>query len=148
MSIELITALLFGSMVALLALGLPIAFAFGSVAVVFTIWLWGPGGLFIVGAKAFDMTSTILLIAVPLFVFMACVLERSGLADDLYTMMHRWLGPLRGGLAAGTDMGSRRLGRESAGWSGDRAPCDSNPAVVSVVATRTTPANLSPPAFS
>lgn len=45
---------------------------------------------------------TIILIAVPLFIFMAMVLEKSGVADALYTMMHRWMGSLRGGLAIGT----------------------------------------------
>src|SRR3972149_6562246 len=42
------------------------------------------------------------LLAIPLFIFMAMILERAGVADDLYTMMHRWMGPLRGGLAIGT----------------------------------------------
>src|SRR3972149_2428910 len=42
------------------------------------------------------------LLAIPLFIFMAMILERAGVADDLYTLMHRWMGPLRGGLAMGT----------------------------------------------
>jgi len=42
------------------------------------------------------------MIAVPLFMFMANILERSGLADDLYTAFHIWMGPIRGGLAIGT----------------------------------------------
>jgi tripartite ATP-independent transporter DctM subunit len=42
------------------------------------------------------------LLAIPLFIFMAMILERAGVADDLYTMMHRWMGPVRGGLAMGT----------------------------------------------
>jgi tripartite ATP-independent transporter DctM subunit len=42
------------------------------------------------------------LLAIPLFIFMAMILERAGVADDLYTLMHRWMGPLPGGLAIGT----------------------------------------------
>jgi tripartite ATP-independent transporter DctM subunit len=42
------------------------------------------------------------LLANPLIILMAMNLERAGVADDLYTMMHRWMGPLRGGLANGT----------------------------------------------
>ena len=102
MSIEVITLLLFSSIALLFALGLPIAFAFGGVAVIFILWLWGPGGLSIISFHAVDMMSTILMIAIPLFIFMACVLEHSGLADALYTTIHLWLGSLRGGLAMGT----------------------------------------------
>ena len=46
--------------------------------------------------------ANLILIAIPLFVFMATLLEQSGVADALYDMMHRWMGPLRGGLAVGT----------------------------------------------
>ena len=42
------------------------------------------------------------LVAIPLFVFMAMVLERTGVAKDLYRMMYLWWGGLRGGLAIGT----------------------------------------------
>jgi tripartite ATP-independent transporter DctM subunit len=42
------------------------------------------------------------LMAIPLFVFMAILLEKSGVANDLYDMMHEWWGGLRGGLAIGT----------------------------------------------
>ncbi len=42
------------------------------------------------------------LVAVPLFIFMAMILERSGVAKGLYEMMYLWFGPLAGGLAIGT----------------------------------------------
>ena len=38
----------------------------------------------------------------PFFLFMANILARSGIADDFYEAMYRWMGPLRGGLAMGT----------------------------------------------
>jgi tripartite ATP-independent transporter DctM subunit len=48
------------------------------------------------------MMSTTTLVAAPLFVLMAVVLERSGVAEDLYEMMYRWSGGIKGGLAVGT----------------------------------------------
>ena len=42
------------------------------------------------------------LLAIPLFVFMAMILENSGVANDLYEMMHLWFGGVSGGLAIGT----------------------------------------------
>jgi len=102
MSIGFITIILFASLIILLVLGFPLAFCFGSVAVIFIIWQWGPQALYILATTAFSSWTEFILIAVPLFILMANFLERSGLADDLYDMMHKWAGPLRGGLAMGT----------------------------------------------
>ncbi len=102
MGIEMISILLFGSMFILLALGLPVAFVLGGLATVFTAVFWGPESLFIIVARTFSMMSTTTLVAAPLFVLMATVLERSGVAEGLYEMMYRWSGGLRGGLAVGT----------------------------------------------
>ncbi|MDD2453310.1 MAG: TRAP transporter large permease subunit [Synergistales bacterium] len=102
MSIEMISVLLFGSMLLLLASGLPVAFVLGGLAVVFTGVFWGPESLFIILARTFSMMSTTTLVAAPLFVLMAVVLERSGVAEDLYEMMYRWSGGIKGGLAVGT----------------------------------------------
>ena len=46
--------------------------------------------------------SSIYFLAIPFFIFMANMLDRSGIAEDLYVMMHRWIGRLGGGLAMGT----------------------------------------------
>ncbi|MCF7935451.1 MAG: TRAP transporter large permease subunit [Synergistales bacterium] len=102
MDIGLISIYLFGSMFLLLALGLPVAFVLGGLGTVFTAIFWGPESLFIIVARTFSMMSTTTLVAAPLFVLMATVLERSGVAEDLYEMMYRWMGSLRGGLAVGT----------------------------------------------
>lgn len=102
MSIEMISVLLFGSMLLLLVSGLPVAFVLGGLAVVFTGVFWGPESLFIILARTFSMMSSTTLVAAPLFVLMAVVLERSGVAEDLYEMMYRWSGGVKGGLAVGT----------------------------------------------
>jgi tripartite ATP-independent transporter DctM subunit len=105
MSIELATILMFVSMMVLLASGLPVAFVLGGIALLFGYALWGPASLNVVVAAASDLLRANLLVAVPLFVFMAYMLERSGIAEDLYGVMHRWMGGLKGGLAAGTVVG-------------------------------------------
>ena len=102
MSIELITFLLFGALILFLVFGLPLAFVLGGVGVVGCYFLWGSKGLFVAAAQAYGAMGKFTLLAIPLFILMAMVLERAGVADDLYTMMHRWMGPLRGGLAIGT----------------------------------------------
>ncbi|NLB83302.1 MAG: TRAP transporter large permease subunit, partial [Synergistaceae bacterium] len=102
MDIGLISILLFGSMLFLLASGLPVAFVLGGLAVIFTAVFWGPESLFIIVARTFSMMSSTTLVAAPLFVLMAVVLERSGVAEDLFEMMYRWSGGIKGGLAVGT----------------------------------------------
>jgi tripartite ATP-independent transporter DctM subunit len=53
-------------------------------------------------ANASELMRATVMVAVPLFVFMAYMLEKSGIAEDLYEVMYRWLGKLKGGLAAAT----------------------------------------------
>jgi tripartite ATP-independent transporter DctM subunit len=105
MSIELATLLMFVSMMVLLASGLPVAFVLGGISLLFGYTMWGPASLNVVVAAASDLLRANLLVAVPLFVFMAYMLEKSGIAEDLYGVMHRWMGGLKGGLAAGTVVG-------------------------------------------
>jgi tripartite ATP-independent transporter DctM subunit len=53
-------------------------------------------------ARVMDMSLNYTLLAVPLFVLMAGVLQRSGVAEELFNAVHIWAGGLRGGLAIGT----------------------------------------------
>jgi len=105
MGIELITVLMFLAMLLLLTTGLPIVFVLGGCGVLFGILVWGPASLHVVIANASNLMRADVLIAVPLFVFMAYMLERSGISEELYDVMHRWMGPLKGGLAAGSVVG-------------------------------------------
>jgi tripartite ATP-independent transporter DctM subunit len=102
MSAELATILLFGSMVLFLILGLPFVFTLGGVAMLGTIFLWGPEALTMLASKAFGNASSFTMVAGPLFVFMAIMLQKAGIAEALYSAIHRWMGPVRGGLAIGT----------------------------------------------
>lgn len=102
MSIEFITLLLFGSFLVLLISGVPLVFALGGSAVIGTYFLWGPNALYAVGIRTFSTATSFVLLAIPMFIFMGSMLERSGIASDLYNMMQKWLGGVNGGLAVGT----------------------------------------------
>ncbi|KPL01780.1 MAG: TRAP dicarboxylate transporter subunit DctM [candidate division Zixibacteria bacterium SM1_73] len=102
MSTELITFLLFAALVLLLITGLPLAFAMGGVAALFVLVLQGPYALSILSSITYGVMDNFILTAIPLFIFMGLVLQRSGVADDAYAMMYKWIGGIRGGLAMGT----------------------------------------------
>jgi tripartite ATP-independent transporter DctM subunit len=93
---------MFGLMLLLLAAGLPICFVLGGTALIFSLLAWGPASVYVVILNVSNMMNSTILVAVPLFVFMAYMLEQAGIADDLYDVMYRWMGSLKGGLAAGT----------------------------------------------
>jgi len=86
----------------LLLLGLPVGFTLGGIAVLGTLYVWGPKGLLMISNTAYAESTSFILVAIPLFIFMANVLRNSGLADDLYEMIYKWFGKIPGGLAAGT----------------------------------------------
>ena len=102
MSIELLTFLFFFALFVFLALGLPLSFVLGGVSIVFIYFTWGPEAFYMVAAQTWGAMNKFTLVAIPLFIFMAMILERSGVANDLYDMMYLWFGPVRGGLAIGT----------------------------------------------
>ncbi len=102
MSIEILTLIMLGSMIVLLIIGLPLAFVTGIIAFGFALFLYGPLALPLIASRIYGFVSVYALIAVPMFVFMASVLERSGIARDLFGAMHVLSGNLRGGLAIQT----------------------------------------------
>jgi tripartite ATP-independent transporter DctM subunit len=102
MSIEILTLIMLGSMVVLLLIGLPLAFVTGIIAFGFALALYGPLALPLIATRIYGFVSVYALIAVPMFVLMASVLERSGIARDLFGAMHVLAGNLRGGLAIQT----------------------------------------------
>ncbi len=63
---SLLTIILFGSLVVLLLLALPIAFTLGGLAILFTLWLWGSAGLLMVASHAYGVGMDFILVSVPL----------------------------------------------------------------------------------
>ncbi len=102
MSIELLSILFFGSLLVFLVLGLPLTFVLGGVSMIFIYFTWGPEAFYMVAAQTWGAMNKFTLVAIPLFIFMAMILERSGVAKGLYEMMYLWFGPIAGGLAIGT----------------------------------------------
>ncbi|MBM3571039.1 MAG: TRAP transporter large permease subunit [Alphaproteobacteria bacterium] len=94
--------LIFPLLLTLLFLGFPVAFSMMAAAFVFGYWTFGFSFVFQVAEKIEDVASNFVLAAVPLFVFMGSMLERSGIADKLFEAIHMWTRRLPGGLAIGT----------------------------------------------
>ena len=90
--------LLFLLVFLLLLAGFPVAFSLGGVSLV-ALWLFEPRFLGFFPSRVFGVMSNQLLMAVPLFVYMGVMLERSGLAEELLETMALLFGRLRGGLA-------------------------------------------------
>lgn len=99
LSPELLTILMFSSLLGALLLGHPLAFVLGGLAVIFGFIGWGPGcfGMFI--NRIYGIMDNYILIAIPLFIFMAQILDKSGVAENLFVAMRHMFGPLRGGIA-------------------------------------------------
>ena len=104
--IEALTLLFFGSLLFFLLLGLPLAFVLGGVSVVFLYFTWGFDSFYMVASQIWGTMESFTLVAIPLFVFMAMILERTGVARDLYRMMHLWCGGLMEGPPARCILGT------------------------------------------
>jgi tripartite ATP-independent transporter DctM subunit len=98
-SIELLSFLFVAVFVVVLLTGLPLAFATGAVAVFFAVVLFGLPGLTLIVGRVFTLMGNYVLLSVPLFIFMACVLEQAGIAEAIFRAAHVWAGQIRGGLA-------------------------------------------------
>ena len=102
MSVELATVLMGLSIAALLAIGVPLAFTTGAVAIVFGLIQFGPNSTLLIASRIYSFMNEFVLVSVPMFILMASILERSGVARDLFRAMHVWGGRVRGGLAVQT----------------------------------------------
>ncbi len=118
-SIVLVLGLLF-----LLGIGMPLGFASAVLALVVMVMKFEPsllfdplsfgdglltgrpgtGPLYILTQKIFDLMTEYVLISVPLFIFMAALLERSGIAKQMYDSLDYWLSRVRGGIAIVTSI--------------------------------------------
>ncbi len=124
MDVGTISIVLVFGLVFLLAIGMPLGFASAILAVVVMVMKFEPnlfldplsfgegmltgrpgsGALYILTQKIFDLLTEYVLISVPLFIFMAALLERSGVAKQMYDSLDYWLGRVRGGIALVTSL--------------------------------------------
>jgi tripartite ATP-independent transporter DctM subunit len=86
----------------LLLLGFPVAFTFGGVAVIFGVLAEGWDLFAFMPFRVYSIMQNTVLMAVPLFIFMGLVLQKTQLAEQLLESMGRLFGSMRGGLAVST----------------------------------------------
>jgi TRAP-type mannitol/chloroaromatic compound transport system permease large subunit len=124
MDIGTISLVLMLALIALLAIGMPLGFASASLAVLVLVMKFEPalllnpftfgdgtltgrpgtGPLYILAQKIYGLLTDYVLVSVPLFIFMASLLERSGIAKDMYSSLNVWLSRTRGGIAIVTSI--------------------------------------------
>jgi tripartite ATP-independent transporter DctM subunit len=103
MGIESISLLLLGTFVLLIiVLGMPIAFATGLIAVVFCAVFADLDSLAIVTFRTYGFVNSYVLLSVPMFLMMASILDKSGVAHDLYDALKIWAGRVPGGVGVMT----------------------------------------------
>jgi tripartite ATP-independent transporter DctM subunit len=94
-----------GIVIALLVLmmtGMPLGVVTLIISIVCALLFFGPRGLYLVSTNAFGLLESYPLVAVPFFVLMASILEKAGIAEDLFDAMSIFAGNLRGGVAVQT----------------------------------------------
>ncbi|MHA6262554.1 TRAP transporter large permease [Arenibacterium sp. CAU 1754] len=108
-----LSLIVLAGMFILLAIGMPLGFASAFLAVVTLILkfdfdilfnTFGRGPFSVLGQAVYRQMTNYVLISVPLFIFMATLLERSGIARDMYTSLNTWLSRTRGGIAIVTSI--------------------------------------------
>lgn len=97
--IEAMPLILFFVVFLLLVLGYPVAFTLGGVSVIFGLLTFGFNFFHLLPLRIWGIMTNYVLIAVPLFVYMGVMLEKSGLAEELLETMALLFGRMRGGLA-------------------------------------------------
>ena len=90
---------LFGSLFLLLMLGMPITHAMGISGIVFAFFFWSKGSLYALFSSTIQTMTNWSLFAVPLFTFMALVLFKTGIVEDMYDSLYRFTCGIKGGLA-------------------------------------------------
>jgi tripartite ATP-independent transporter DctM subunit len=96
--------IMFASLVALLLMGYPVAFALAACGLLFAVigielGLFVPNFLQALPERVYGTMNNDVLLAIPFFTFMGLILERSGMAEDLLDTIGQLFGPIRGGLA-------------------------------------------------
>ena len=102
LGIETATLLMFAALLLLLITGMPLAFVTLLVALIFCLGWFGPSAVPLIFSRIFSFVNSFVFVSVPMFVLMAAILDRSGIARDLFDAMRLIGGRLRGGVALQT----------------------------------------------
>ena len=88
----IITVVMFGSMLLLMLIGIPMTFSLGIVAMALTIFLWGTGGIELSFIALIGIANLYILSCLPMFIFMGLILQGAGIADDLFQTVYKVMG--------------------------------------------------------
>lgn len=102
LGIEYGTLTMFIMLLVLLLTGMPLAFVTLLVALIFALGWFGPMAVPLISSRIFSFVNSFVFVSVPMFVLMAAILDRSGIARDLFDAMKVVGGRLRGGVAVQT----------------------------------------------
>lgn len=100
---EILSGVMFFAIIGVLTLGFPVAFSLAGTALFFglagvLLGVFDPSNFSSLAARYVGFMTNEVLVAVPLFIFMGVMLERSGIAERLLLTMGKLFGNLRGGL--------------------------------------------------
>ncbi|MGM0536713.1 MAG: TRAP transporter large permease subunit [Pseudomonadota bacterium] len=104
-----LTLVMFGTLMVVLVAGLPLAFVTGGLGVCFLYLVGTQDMLNLMPSRIFPMMTNYQLSAIPLFIFMASVLEKAGIIEELFDVVYKWMGGLKAGLAIATVIASTLL---------------------------------------
>lgn len=96
---EALALILFALVFVLILVGYPVAFTLGGISVIFGLFTFGLDFFYLLPLRVFGTMGNYVLIAVPLFIFMGMMLEKSGIAESLLETMALLFGKFNGGLA-------------------------------------------------
>ena len=102
MSHEMIALMMFSTLMVMLMTGQRVFGAIGFIGAASSLFLWGNGGAEMPFNASISLLNWYPLLTLPLFIYMGYMLSESSIANDLYKMLHVWMGSLNGGLAIGT----------------------------------------------
>ena len=101
-SIGTISVIMVILLVALMMTGMPLGIVTLTVSIIIALGYFGPRGIYLVSSNVAGLLEHYTLVAVPFFVLMASILERAGIAEDLFDAMSVFAGNFRGGVAVQT----------------------------------------------
>ncbi|PWR03009.1 C4-dicarboxylate ABC transporter [Meridianimarinicoccus roseus] len=96
---EILALCMIGAFFVLLIAGIPVAVCLGVTGFVFGYFGFGPMLFTLMPARIFGVVTNYTLLALPLFIFMGIMLEKSRMAEDLLEVIGLAMGGLRGGMA-------------------------------------------------
>jgi tripartite ATP-independent transporter DctM subunit len=99
---QIVAIVMFVILLGIVIGGVHLAFALMFIGLFFGLIFQGASFLPMAILQTFDVMESEVLIAVPLFVFMGTILEKTGITEKVYQSLYEWFGPVRGGLAIAT----------------------------------------------